>query len=490
MTRSALRRGLRGVALAASLAPGAVTAQAPERLVLVGAMLLDGSGGAPLPGARIIIENGRFTCVSGPSGCPALPGDRELDLTGRWLTPGLIDTHVHLPFTLAPEGLPRLQRLRFALGITTVRDGDSRALEAILAERPGAENGTRPVPRLVVAARVTPEYAERFGAPLGAPLVERLVAMGVDAIKIKEPFDGEIWREEISAARAAGRIVYGHTWGGPPPPAFLRGALDEGIDGVSHLMAFALESQPPGADLTPPDSAADIWAWHKDLWLSAEPAALDTLIGELVRRGVWLEPTLAAEYYWGRPIDPPDGAGFLRQPRRLRELLGLGAEPKATDPAYPASWARQSAFVGDFIRRGGMVVAGTDGASPGIDLHEEMRLIGQAAGVPMAGLVAATRDAGRAIGRPDLGTIETGKLADAVVYAADPLGGPGASVATVLVIKGGVVHDADSLRAEFQAEYQARVRTAWRGRLVRGAKLLGLLLAVALAGAWLIRRRR
>jgi hypothetical protein len=490
MIPATLRRRLRGAALVAILAPGVVAAQAPERLVLFGATLLDGSGGAPLPGARVVIENGRFTCVSGPAGCAALPGDRELDLTGRWLTPGLIDTHVHLPYTLAPEGLPRLQRLRFALGITTVRDGDSQAVEAILAERPGAEDGTRPVPRLVVAARVTPEYAERFGAALGAPLVERLVAMGVDAIKIKEPFDGEIWREEIRAARAGGRIVYGHTWGGPPPRAFLREALEEGIDGIAHLQAFALESQPPGTNLAPPDSAADVWAWHKNLWLTAEPATLDTLTGELIRRGVWLEPTLAAEYYWGRPIHPPDGASFLRQPRGLRELLGLGAEPRAAGPAYPAPWARQSALVGDFIRRGGMVVAGSDGPSPGLDLHEEMRLIGEAAGAPMAGLLAATRDAARAIGRTDLGTIEVGKLADAVVYVADPLGEPGASLANLLVLKGGVVHDADSLRAEFQGEYRVRVRTAWRGRVVRGAKLLGLLLAAGLAGAWLIRRRR
>ncbi len=490
MSGSPRWRWLRGLALVAILAPGVVTGQAPDRLVLVGATLLDGNGGSPLPGSRIVIENGRFTCVSGPSGCPALPGDRALDLSGQWLTPGLIDTHVHLPFTRAPEGLPRLQRLRFALGITTVRDGDSQAVEAILAERPGAEDGTRPVPRLVVAARVTPEYAERFGVALGAPLVDRLIGMGVDAIKIKEPFDGEIWREEIRAARAGGRIVYGHTWGGPPPTAFLRGALEEGIDGIAHLQAFALESQPPGANPTPPDSAADIWAWHKELWLTAEPAALDTLIGELVLRGVWLEPTLTAEYYWGRPIDPPDGAAFLRQPPGLRDLLGIGGTPPSTGPAYPAPWARQFAFVEDFIRRGGMVVAGTDGASPGIDLHEEMRLIGQAAGGPMAGLVAATRDAARALGRSDLGTIEPGKLADAVVYAADPLGGPGASLATLLVIKGGMVHTADSLRAEFQAEYQDRVRAAWRGRLVRGVKLLGLLLAVGLVGTWLIRRRR
>jgi len=463
---------------------------AQERLVLVGATLVDGTGAPPVTGARIIIADGRFACVSGPDGCPSQPGDRELALGGRWIIPGLIDTHVHLPIAIAPEGLDRIQRLRFALGITTVRDADSRSLEAILAARPGAEEGSRPVPRLVVAARVTSEYAERLGAPVGARLVERLAAMGVDAIKLKEPFGGTRWRDEIRAARAAGLPIYGHTWGSEARRGFAREAIVAGISGISHLMAIAPGAQPAAAEMVPPDSAPDPWAWHKQLWVTADTAALDSLITAMVDHGVWFEPTMATEYYWGRPVTPPWEVDFLRDPPRLRHML-VGRNPARhlAPPAYPASWPHQQAFVAKFIRRGGMVVAGSDGLRPGIDLHEEIRLIGEAAGSPMTGLQAATRNAARALNRPDLGTVEVGKRADLVVIAADPLGSPGATLQVIRVIKGGAVHEGTRLSAEFQAEYDARVRAAWRSRLFRGTKLLGLLLAAGVV-VLLVRRRR
>ena len=53
---------------------------------------------------------------------------------------------------------------------------------------------------------------------------------------------------------------------------------------------------------------------------------------------------------------------------------------------------------------------------------ETARLI--AANSPMVGLQAATRNAAIALNRPNLGTIEAGKMADAVVYATDPLAAP------------------------------------------------------------------
>jgi cytosine/adenosine deaminase-related metal-dependent hydrolase len=462
------------------------------RRVLRGATLLDGTGAEPLAASRIVIEAGRFACVSGPEGCPSRPGDQERTLLGKWITPGLIDTHVHLPFAVAPAGLPRLQRLRFALGITTVRDAGSRSIDELLAAREDAESASRPTPRIVVAARIVPEDAERLGVRLGAPLVKRLAEKGVDAIKLKEPFDGELWREEIRAASGAGIPVFGHTWGGPPSVEFTRAAIAAGINGISHLGGIALAGQPPGTDLTPPDSAADIWAWHKRLWLTAEPAALDSLISEMVSRRVWLEPTLATEFYWGRAIEPPGEVPYLRPPPRLREILLHQAPPShPPGPAYSEPWARQLAFVGEFIRRGGGVIAGSDGLEPGLDLHEEIRLIGLAAGSPMMGLLAATRNAAAGLGRADLGTIEVGKVADAVIYSTDPLGAPRATLQVLAVVKGGVVYEVDTLSAEFRHEYDARVREAWHGRIMRGLKLLGVVAAAAiLLLVWLRRRRR
>lgn len=471
-----------------------------QRVVYAGATLIDGSGGDPIRESRLVVEAGRVVCVSGPEGCPSRPGDGERRLDGQWITPGLIDTHVHLPFAQDSAAIARQQRLRFALGITTVRDAGSLNVEAALRERARADVASHPVPRVVVSARVTQQYAERFGIPVGAALVSHLVGLGVDAIKIKEPSDGELllvtaapgaaplWLEEIRAARAAGTPVFGHTWTGPPPVSFVRLAIAEGIDGITHLTGFVLDAQPPEVLATRPDSTPAVWAWYKGLWLTARAATLDSLQRAMVRQGTWLEPTLATEYYWGRPMPLSPRLAFLGEPRNLRSMLG---RPTPAPPQqFVEAWARQSAFVGAFIRAGGMVVSGTDGVRSGPDLHEEIRLIGEAAGSPLAGLLAATRNAAVALARPDLGVLEPGRLADAVIYDADPLGSTLGTLQIGAVMKGGVLFPADTLLAEFRAEFANRTRAVWRGRILRGTKLLGVLLGIGIVLVLLWRRRR
>lgn len=468
-------------------APGAV-ASAQGRLVLTGATLVDGTGAPPLPDARIVIAAGRFTCVSGPDGCPAGRADRVVDLSGRWVIPGLIDTHIHLPTT---GGLDRVQQLRFALGITTTRDAGSVTPEPLVARRDSAELAALPVPRLVVAARTAQENAARYGVERGGPLVRALVERGVDAVKIKHPFTGSHWREEIVAARRAGVVVFGHTWGDPDVGPFGHEAIAAGINGISHLIGIPMESQPP--DITRDDlRASELQGWEglRALWSTIDTVALDRLIDRIVTAEVWLEPMLAHEYYWGRRIPPPEHFHFLQPPPRLRDLVfPWASRTQRLGPRYPDTWQHQAAFVRRFRARGGILVTGTDDVDPGLDIHEEMRLIREATGDPMAALLAATGHAARAVGRDDIGMIVPGRLADAVVLAADPLGPEGAT-AVLQVIKGGELHDDGSLVAAFLAERDAAARALWRHRAGRfGLPALLALGAAALAVA-LLRRRR
>ncbi|HEX8830438.1 MAG TPA: amidohydrolase family protein, partial [Longimicrobium sp.] len=89
------------------------------------------------------------------------------------------------------------------------------------------------------------------------------------------------------------------------------------------------------------------------------------------------------------------------------------------------------------------VVMGTDAGNPltlhGPSVYREMEAMASAGMSPMDVLVASTRNGARAMGREDIGTLERGKVADAVVLDADPL----ADVANVrrvsLVVRGGRV---------------------------------------------------
>ena len=59
----------------------------------VGATLIDGRGVPPERDATVLVENGRFLAVGSEVDIPAQAV--VIDVSGKWITPGLIDAHVH-----------------------------------------------------------------------------------------------------------------------------------------------------------------------------------------------------------------------------------------------------------------------------------------------------------------------------------------------------------------------------------------------------------
>src|SRR5690606_742657 len=91
--------------------------QKGDRLyALVGATLIDGSGGAPLLNSCVIIRNDVIESVGSRDGL-SIPSDAEIiDLEGLTLLPGLIDAHYH------DEDSDTLTTLYLRNGVTSVRD--------------------------------------------------------------------------------------------------------------------------------------------------------------------------------------------------------------------------------------------------------------------------------------------------------------------------------------------------------------------------------
>src|SRR4051794_84999 len=66
-----------------------------DAVVLTGATVVDGSGGAPIVDAVLVLRGDRIEAV-GPAASVRVPkGARVVDVKGKWITPGLIDAHVH-----------------------------------------------------------------------------------------------------------------------------------------------------------------------------------------------------------------------------------------------------------------------------------------------------------------------------------------------------------------------------------------------------------
>ncbi|HYE45558.1 MAG TPA: amidohydrolase family protein, partial [Caulobacter sp.] len=130
------------------------SAPAPHgALLLRNATVIDGTGAPGRPGTSLLIENGRIARII-PPGQPLPRAAREIDATGRYVIPGLIDTHVHLCADNGPRALEQLAdldtdqvegivtrslRQHLAAGVTTVRDlGDAHWAVVDRRPEPGA----------------------------------------------------------------------------------------------------------------------------------------------------------------------------------------------------------------------------------------------------------------------------------------------------------------------------------------------------------------
>src|SRR5262245_10362225 len=91
------RRVVLGTLIATALALSASTsgeAQAPSSLLIRGATIIDGIADAPLTGRSLLIEGGVIRDILAAN-APAPAGAQVLELNGKFILPGLIDSHVH-----------------------------------------------------------------------------------------------------------------------------------------------------------------------------------------------------------------------------------------------------------------------------------------------------------------------------------------------------------------------------------------------------------
>ncbi len=391
-------------------------AEAAGRMAFTGVTLIDGTGSPPRSGMTVVIADGKIVDLFADGSRPLPPGTTGRGLPGRYLIPGLIDTHVHLATDPSGGDARRLveDRLRMALqgGVTSVRDmaGDARAL-ADLAR--AARVGDIVSPYIYYSAILAgPEFfadprvlsSSRGEKPGAAPWARAVTAesdwrqvmaeargTGATGIKVYAAVGAEVMAPLVAEAHRQGLKVWAHA---APIPARPRDMVAAGVDVLSHAPLLAREADTSSA------TYLERYRAKYDSIAMTDPA-LRRLLDAMAAKATIVEPTLF-----------------------------VFANRDSTSP--PTRWA--GLLTRELHRRGITLVAGTDGiigidggppAPPGTlpNLHRELELLVRLAGLtPHEAILAATRNAARGIGiESEAGMIAPGMRADLVVLTKDPL---------------------------------------------------------------------
>ena len=149
---------------AVAAAPLAAQTRPDTLVAIVGATLIDGNGGASIPDATIVVRGRRIAAVGPRASVPVPKGARIVDGTGKFATPGFIDTNVHLSLYNNGESMVRYEdrfldlvteaaQTELKYGITTVRDSYG-ALLPLVAIRDSINHGRLIGPRMLVAGNI------------------------------------------------------------------------------------------------------------------------------------------------------------------------------------------------------------------------------------------------------------------------------------------------------------------------------------------------
>jgi hypothetical protein len=401
--------------------------------------VVDVESGRVLPGHTVLIAGNRIQVV-GPSASVHVPsGAQVVDGSGKYVIPGLVDTHVHaVPFTQVDIVALPLFRFLLANGVTTVREMGAVGRERSFVElRKRADRGEVVFPRFYVSGTVSPPNVARHDADDLRGLTRRLVDLGVDGLKVIG-----LARDEalgvVEAAKGAGVPVYGHTFiiGGAqarrPDLAFGHDnytleIVRAGLAGVVHIASASPTpaAMPPSPILKVTAESATEWYLDQVLarWLHATDAELQETIEVMIANGAWYEPTLVVADVDARPERYRGHPGERSSAQTVHEFRELPTYTDGDQARMAAVLERAKQFVLRFHRAGGMLVVGSDNAPlPGWGTHDEMRLLVEAGLSPLAALQAATVNAARALRWEDrIGTTKEGMLADLVLLDANPL---------------------------------------------------------------------
>ena len=423
--------------------------------------VIDGTGAPPRENQTLVVRDGTIASVGAADSIAPPAGATVIDLTGKSVIPGLVMMHEHLYYSTGPGVYGQLgvsfSRLYLAGGVTTMRTaGNTNGIMDINLSRRIAA-GEMPGPAVDATAPYVngPSPFLQMHALKGADEARRHVAYWADQGSTSLKAYMQISRDALKAAIDEGHArrmkITGHlcsvTYGE---------AADLGIDNLEHGFLAATDFV---ADKQPDVCPGQARGQQTIAAIDENGAPFRALVAKLVTARVALTSTLTVfeTFTPGRPAPP--GLDVLTPSlqdsfKRAQDRVANGAPQSVYRMLFPKAMALERAFV----KAGGLLIAGTDptgsgGVVPGFADQRQIELLVEAGFTPLEAIAIGTSNGAKYLGRDArIGTIATGKQADLVVLAGNPVASIGDIRRVETVFKNGVGFDPakliDSVRGQ------------------------------------------
>ena len=387
--------------------------------------LFDGTSDQIRRNVDIVIEGNRIVALESHN--EVRHQGRVVDASDGFVSPGLIEMHTHGGLSSGEQ----LGRLWLSYGVTTIRNPSSDPYEMVEG-RESTISGRRIGPRIfgtggsVDGSRIYYAGSSSLGATAQVELeLKRAEALRYDLIKTYVRLSDPTQKRIIEDAHAMGVPVTSHE---------LYPGVAYGVDGVEHVRGTSRRGY--STKVT-------------ELYRS-----YDDVVGLLATSDMTITPTVGI--YGGFALLAQEDPSIFDDARVRAFSLAAGARYGSSGGRISEDIETTRLLVSDMagtarriVEAGGTVMMGTD--SPinpeGLSLLVEMEILVKYGGMtPLDVMRATTSVPARIMGYgEEFGTITVGRLADLVVFGANPLEDIRATRDVRMVVKNGVVYEPEEL---------------------------------------------
>jgi imidazolonepropionase-like amidohydrolase len=398
-----------------------------QTLVLQNFTLIDGTGKAPVPNAAMVIQDGRIQ-YAGPKAVAKVPqGATTIDLTGKFVMPGIINLHGHLgnvqglvqdPRNYTPENLDANLKTYAAYGVTSVVSMGTD--QDILLSRRSEQRATgRPrTTRIYTAYR---GFTGKAGYPTSAPGMKGIpfevttrdeVKKNVDILADKKVDLVKVWVDDhfgkdtkIPLDLTAVIIEEAHKHG------LKTGAHIYYYDDAKTLVERGLNALLHSVRDKDVDDAFIATMKKRNAWLAAATLTRELSAFTYAKPPAWLDDPFAKRSISADVVTALKATGQKAVPADPRFSTALDVAKRNLKRLVDAG-----------VKYGFGTDTGPPGRFPGFFEHLEMQMMAEAGLTPAQIIQAATKNSAEFLGESkNLGTLEPGKWADFIVLGRNPL---------------------------------------------------------------------